>query len=131
MIGPSNVSPMVAPQFQKVASAKTAIPAFHGYPADVTEFSAKKPEPPKISRLRLALGLLTKKQIDQINAAGRLPDNAKFMQNGMGGYTIHNNFFNLRHGTSTIPAGFEVRRNILGFATVQPIDTKGLFIKDK
>lgn len=130
MIGISNVTPMMVPKAAKAAT-KSAIPAFHGYSEDVTQFSAKKPEPPKISRLRLAFGLLTKKQVDQINAAGRLPDNAKFMQNGMGGYTIHNNFFNLRHGTSTIPAGFEVRRNILGFATVQPIDTKGLFIKDK
>lgn len=83
---------------------------------------------PKISRTRLFFSRLKDDQIDAINKAGRLPDNAKFI-GSIGGYAICNNFFNYRTGTQILPAGYEVKKNIFGFAVVVPKGSKGFFIK--
>ena len=96
---------------------------------DILELSTKEAEPPKISRLRLMFNLLTDEQIDQINKSGKLPSNGKFIMNGMGSHHIANNFFNLRAGTQTLPEGFEVKKNVLGFAVVVPKGTEGLLVK--
>lgn len=89
-----------------------------------------KAEPPKISRLRLAFGFLTEDQVKGINEAGKLPDNAKFVMNNVGnGYTICNNFFGWRAGTKELPVGFEVKRNVFGFAIVVPKGTEGALVK--
>ena len=82
-----------------------------------------------IGVLRLTTGLLTDEQVDNINKTRKLPDNAKFIPNGFGQYYIANNFFNMRAGTQTLPEGFEVKKNVLGFAVVVPKDTNGLLIK--
>ena len=96
--------------------------------ADTVELNNTK-QPPEISRARLAFGILTDDQIAAINESGKLPKNAKFMQNGFGGFTICNNFFGLRAGTQELPVGFEVKKNILGFACVLPKGTEGLAVK--
>lgn len=96
---------------------------------DSAEFSTKV-DVPKISKTRLFFTRLTDEQIAAVNKAGRLPDGAKFVANGFGGYTICNNFFNFRAGTQQIPAGFELVKNVFGFTEVMPIGTKGAFIKD-
>lgn len=91
--------------------------------------SKKDVEPPKISTVRLMTGFMTDKQVEGINKAGKLPENAKFVMNGYGSYTICNNFFGMRVGTQTIPQGFEVKKNVLGQAVVLPKDSTGLMIK--
>ena len=98
---------------------------------DEVEISSKKRnvQPPEISTARLMFGVLTDEQVDQINKSGKLPENAKFVMNGFGSYAICNNFFNFRAGTRELPAGFEVKKNILGFAVVLPKGTDGAFIK--
>ena len=99
---------------------------------DTFELSAKQEQvaPPKISTLRLAVGLLTDEQIQQINETGKLPENAKFIPNGMGGYTIRNNFFGVTSGTQQLPQGFEVKNNLFGFSQVVPKGTQGVFLKE-
>jgi len=84
---------------------------------------------PKISKTRLFFDRLTDEQIALVNKTRKLPEGAKFCMNGFGGYGICNNFFGLRAGTQTLPAGFELKKNILGFTVVVPKDTKGAFIK--
>ena len=96
--------------------------------ADSAEFSTKV-DVPKISKTRLAFSRLTDEQIAAVNKAGKLPEGAKFVANSFGGYTVCNNFFNLRAGTQQIPAGFELGKDILGFTVVKPIGTQGAFIK--
>ena len=98
---------------------------------DSFELSAEAQElqPPRIGMGRLMLGLLTDKQVAQINASKKLPSNAKFVMNGVGGYSISNNFFGMRVGTQTLPEGFEVKKNVLGFAVVLPKGSDGLMLK--
>ena len=86
-------------------------------------------EPPKISWGRAVSGFLTQEQIDMINETGRLPDNVKIIPNGAGGYTFDYNYFGLRAGTQTVPAGFEMKRDIIGVAHVVPKDTNGILYK--
>ena len=98
---------------------------------DTFEHSEKSAEiqPPRIGTARLMFGLLTDRQVAQINASRKLPPNAKFVMNGVGGYSISNNFFGVRVGTQTLPEGFEVKKNILGFAVVLPKGSDGIMLK--
>jgi len=87
-------------------------------------------EPARIGVVRLFFKYLNDEQVNAINRSGKLPENAKFIPKSDGtGYRIHNNFFGVRSGTRIIPAGYEVRRNWLGFAIVVPKGTEGLFIR--
>ena len=86
-------------------------------------------QPPRIGMGRLIFGLLTDKQVAQINASRKLPPNAKFVMNGVGGYSISNNFFGVRTGTQILPEGFEVKKNVLGFAVVLPKGSDGIMLK--
>lgn len=103
----------------------------NGLKKDTVDISAKpqKPEPPEISNWRIFFGNLTDEQIKGINESGRLPENAKFVMNGYGSYTISNNFFGFRSGTRELPVGFEVKKNVLGFACVLPKGMEGALIK--
>lgn len=98
-------------------------------PQEDVFISENKPTPPHIGTGRLMTGFLTDKQVEEINQTRKLPPNAKFVQNGIGGYAISNNFFGVRIGTQTLPEGFEVKKNIIGQAVVLPKDSDGLFIK--
>ena len=98
---------------------------------DAIELSTKeKPQAPAISTARLLFGRLTDEQIKQVNESKQLPENAKFVMNGFGGYSITNNFFNFRAGTRQLPEGFEVKKDIFGFTVVLPKGMTGISIKD-
>lgn len=125
-IGAMNTT-FCAPKTKK--STPAPVTTFTGDNAtDTVEISTKN-NAPQISKTRLFFSRLTDEQIEAINKSGKLPDNAKFVQNGFGGFVICNNFFGLRAGTQTLPAGFEVKKNILGFTCVLPKGTNGIFIK--
>ena len=85
----------------------------------------------KIGYWRAAFSRLTNEQIEKANKTGKLSGKAKIKQNGRGGYTIVSNLMGISSGTQTIPEGFELRKNWLGFTKVLPKDTEGLFIKKK
>jgi len=108
---------------QLTASATSSIKSM---PADDAKFA--KVSAPKISRIRLLFNRLTDEQIKQVNESGMLPENAKFYSNGMGGYALGNNFFNISTGTRQLPAGYELQKNLLGFTVVVPKGSDGLFV---
>lgn len=109
---------------------KIAAPTFVGdAKVDTVEIKSTE-DSPKISKTRLFFGRLTDEQIVQVNKTGKLPEGAKFVPNGFGGYTVCNNFFGMRAGTQVLPAGFEVKKNVLGFTCVLPVGTKGMMVKD-
>ena len=103
-----------------------------GLEQDTVDIKKEKTgEAPEIGALRLAFGFLTDEQVAQINNTGKLPPNAKFVPNGMGGYTITNNFFGIIPGTQELPVGFEVKKDVLGFTAVLPKGTNSVLIRDK
>lgn len=99
-------------------------------PADAEKTEKVYAEPPKISWARCVTGFLTKEQIAAINETGHLPRNVKVVSNGAGGYNLVYNYFGITAGTQTIPAGFEMKQDIIGIVHVVPIDTNGLLIRD-
>lgn len=86
-------------------------------------------EPPSISWGRAVTGFLTKEQVDAINETGRLPKNVKIMPDGYGGYNFVYNYFGLRAGTQTVPAGFEMKQDVIGVAHIVPKDTNGILYR--
>lgn len=89
----------------------------------------KNLECPKISWARAAFSRLTNEQITIINETRKLPQGTKFVPNGYGGYTLSNNYGGIVTGTRTMPEGFELKKNWLGFTVVVPKETESIFIK--
>ena len=100
---------------------------------DTLNLSKKAPE---IGTFRAISGFLTDEQYAQLKKSGVLPSNCKFIKeenadgNFTGDYEITYNFFGLRQGTQKLPAGFEIKRNIIGQTVVVPEGTTGLLIKN-
>lgn len=91
----------------------------------------------KIGKLRILFNRLTDEQIANVNRTGELPKGAKFVdcKDSHGRYTgaqkISLNFFNITNGTQKLPAGYELRKDILGFTHIVREGTQGLFLKNK
>lgn len=83
----------------------------------------------KIGYWRAAFSRLTNEQIKNVNETGKLNGNVKFRSNGQGGYVIVPNIMNVSVGTKTLPAGFELKKNFLGFTCVVPKDSESIFLK--
>lgn len=94
---------------------------------DTATFSNKKEyDGPKIGFFRLAFGRLTEEQLTAVNRSGKLPKNAKFI-----GHSVANNILNIIPGTSTLPAGYELRKGWFGFTRMVLKDTEGFGIRKK
>ena len=106
---------------------------FEGFPVDIFEFS--KPEkvqiyPPKINMARILFHRLTKDQIEAVNTSGQLPKNAKFVDGEVSGEPKMTwNLLDWSKGTHTLPAGYEMKNDILGFTHVVRTDTKAWWLK--
>lgn len=102
-----------------------------GSEKDTVELSktAEKPAPPELDFTHLAIRRISAEKVAQINAAGAVPHNAKFVSNGVGGYALVNNIAGITPGTQIIPQGYEVKNDVLGFTNVVPVGTSGLLIK--
>ena len=85
--------------------------------------------PPDISWGRAVTGFLTDDQVAALHETGKLPENVKFVPNGVGGYSIVYNYLNVTSGTHDVPQGFEVKRDFMGVAHVVPRGTDGLIYK--
>ncbi len=83
-----------------------------------------------INIFRVLFNRFTKAQIDSVNETGQLPENAKFVKDEFGSYTIINDFLSLTLGTHELPTGYELKKDILGFTVVTPIKEKSLLIED-
>lgn len=115
---------------EEATTEKVDKPVDNSPKTDTVEIK-NKVSPPEISTAKLIIKRLTDEQIDQVNKARKLPQNAKFVRDGYGGYYIAANFMDLQIGTRKLPEGFEVRKDALGFTCVLPKDAEGLFIKKK
>ena len=92
-------------------------------------FKLSKKGEPKVQVLRIWFNRLTQEQIDAINESGKLPKNIKIRPKEMGtGYYIYHNIFNMYNGTQTMPEGYELRKNRLGFTRLVPKDTEGFWL---
>lgn len=94
-----------------------------------TKENAEIIDMPEIGFIRVAFNRLTDEQIAAINKNKKLPNNAKFVPDGQGRYIITNNIANIRVGTQTLPAGFEVKKDAFGFTCVVPEGSHGLLLK--
>lgn len=120
-VSKSDLAQQVAAVLQKNdENAKNEVDAF---------VKETKAETPKISFARLMFSRLTDEQIKAVNESKKLPENAKFVQNGFGGYTIQNNIANITPGTRDLPVGYELKKNFLGFTIVVPVGTESVLIK--
>lgn len=90
---------------------------------------AKDNNPPKLGFFRIAIGRLTKEQIEAINKTKSLPENAKFVESSTGKINIQNNIANVITGTQKLPVGYEVKNDILGFTHVVREGSKNIFMK--
>ena len=86
--------------------------------------------PLEISWARTVFGRLTDEQIKAVNEGGKLPENVRFVRTIDGTYYLSPAYGGLVTGTRTLPEGFELKKNVLGFTVVVPKDTEGIFIKD-
>ncbi len=86
---------------------------------------------PQISDWQFLFSRLNDEQIEQVNKSKMLPPNGKFVMVDHGRYTLVPNWINLFTGTRKLPAGFELRKDILGFSVILPIDSEGLFVQPK
>ncbi len=98
------------------------------YPKDILEFSSKESSKPQVNlKLRnILFSRFNDKQINQINAAGELPDNAKITDLNK----IVWNKFNITKGSHKIPQGYELKNDILGFTHVVRKDSKAWYLKE-
>lgn len=104
----------------------------HELGADTVELSKnKKYDGPKIDFFRAMFSRLNDEQMEAINRTGKTPNNIKITKSTeTGNYQIGNNIFGIISGTTTMPAGYELKKDVLGFAHIVPKDTQGLFVKD-
>ncbi len=84
----------------------------------------------EISSIRAILNRLTDEQIKEINETGRLPEGVKISKDAFGQYHIRDNTVNFYPGTRTVPEGYELKKDWLGFTVIVPKDTEGMFIRD-
>lgn len=81
---------------------------------------------------RAAFSRLTDEQIEHANKTGKISGKVKIKPAAdYTGYHIAPNLMNITTGTQTIPEGYELRKNWLGFTRVLPKDSEGVFIKKK
>lgn len=99
-------------------------------PENKDEIMLSAAEPPEISWVRTVFDRLTDEQIKAVNEGGKLPENVRFVRTIDGTYYLSPAYGGLVTGTRTLPEGFELKKNVLGFTVVVPKDTEGIFIKD-
>ncbi len=110
-------------------------------PRNVTMFKGEKvkqekpvktKDPNKVGYWRATFSRLTTEQIKNANETGKLSGRIKIKPKLAGtGYKLAPNIMGVTIGTQTIPAGYELRKNWLGFTVLLPKDSEGLFIKKK
>jgi hypothetical protein len=91
----------------------------------------KAVETPKISTARVLFHRFTNEQIEQLNESKQLPKNAKVVDNKENGKPkITWNIADITQGTHTIPAGYELKNDILGFSHLVREDSKAWYLKN-
>ena len=86
-------------------------------------------EAPKIGFARILFNRLTPEQIETINKNREMPKNAKFVEDPMYGPRLTWNIADITPGTHTLPAGYELKNDILGFTHVVREGTQAWYLK--
>ena len=95
-----------------------------------TTVAIKQNEPTKINIARILFHRLTPEQIKTINETRQLPKNAKIVDAEVTGEPkLTWNAFDIIKGTHTLPAGYELKQDILGFTHVVREDSKAWYLK--
>lgn len=95
-------------------------------------FKVTKKGKKKVNPLRIWFNRLKPEQIEEINRTRKTPDNIKIRPDlGNTGYHIYHNIFNLKNGTKTLPEGYELRQNLLGFTRLVLKDSEGFWLRKK
>ena len=82
----------------------------------------------KVGFLEAQTCILTEEQVEMINKTGRMPEGMLIAKDMSGKFYVTGDLLNVTSGTRTLPKGYEVKRNMLGFAIVVPVGTKGILI---
>ncbi len=102
-------------------------------PKDVFEFSKEdqleEPVVPEIGMARVLFNRLTPEQIETINENREMPKNAKFVEDPIYGPRMTWNLCDFTAGTHTLPAGYELKNDILGFTHVVREGTQAWYLK--
>lgn len=85
----------------------------------------------KVSFMEATTGLLSDKQVAQINKERVVPEGTIIVKNKDGNYDLETNVLGLTTGTRELPEGYEIRKDVVGFIEIVPIDQKGIFLKEK
>ena len=95
-----------------------------------TTVTIQKSETPKINLARILFHRLTPEQIKTINETKQLPKNAKIVDAEVSGEPkLTWNLLDFTKGTHTLPAGYELKQDILGFTHVVREDSKAWYLK--
>ena len=86
-------------------------------------------EPPKIGFFRVLFNRLTKEQIAEINENKILPKNAKIQDDLQGKPSLTWNLLDWSAGTHKLPAGYQLKNDILGFTHVVREGTQAWWFK--
>lgn len=89
----------------------------------------KEAEAPKISLPRILFCRLKQDQVNAVNESRKLPKNAKLKENGLGGMYLTFNICDFTQGTHTLPAGYELKNDILGFTHIVREGTQAWYLK--
>lgn len=84
-----------------------------------------------INFLETASGLLSDEQLAKINKSRLVPKGTLIVKNVDGSYELTNDRLGLERGTRMLPEGYEMRKDLLGFAKIVPIDQKSIFLRKK
>lgn len=119
---------------KNVENVKNSAPAIFtdALISDKAEITQSNNEPKKIGLLRVLFNRYTKEQIDEINKTGKFPKNVKVVDNpATGKPRLSVNFFDISLGTHKMPAGYELRQDLLGFTRLVREDSKAWFLRKK
>ena len=121
-------------EIRNLTSTQNAVPAMRGTETVVEDkvelTQTQKQELPKIGFMRALFKRYTKEQINQINETKEMPKNVKVVDD-LASPRLAMNFMDITLGTHTLPAGYELRQDILGFTRLVREDSKALYLRNK
>jgi len=89
----------------------------------------EKKQAPQIGMMRILFQRLKKDQIEAVNESKELPHNAKIRNDALGRPYLSWNLLDVTEGTHKLPAGYELKNDILGFTHIVREGTKSIFMK--
>lgn len=98
--------------------------------ADIFKPQIEEKKAPEISGVRVFFNRLTDEQIAQVNESKELPKNAKVVDDiRIGKPRLTWNLFDITPGTHKLPAGYELKKDILGFTHLVREGTQAWYLK--